>query len=105
MVYLRLMQIINRIVIYFNYAYLIRLIDVTKPTKWPLPLQSICKHSNANNFPIFQPILIKLVSKCMVYRALSYKHTHIRVAVLFNLSLMKTILNLGRRFARSGGCS
>ena len=28
-----------------DYAYLIRLSDVTKPTKWPLPLQSICKYS------------------------------------------------------------
>ena len=28
---------------------------------------------NPNNFPIFQPILMKLVSKSMVYRALSYK--------------------------------
>ena len=28
---------------------------------------------NAHNFPIFQPILIKLVSKSMVYRALSYE--------------------------------
>ena len=28
---------------------------------------------NIHNFPIFQPILIKLVSKFMVYRALSDK--------------------------------
>ena len=37
----------------FDYAYLIRLCDVTKPTKWPLLLESICKYSNAHNFHIF----------------------------------------------------
>ena len=31
---------------------------------------------NVHNFPIFQPILIILVSKFMVYRALSVKHTY-----------------------------
>ena len=67
------MQIISWFAFYFNYAYLIRLCDVTKPTLWPLPLQSIFKYSNANNFPIFQPILIKLVSKCTVCIALTYK--------------------------------
>ena len=44
------------IVFYFDYAYLIRLCDVTKPTIWQLPLQSICKYSNVHNFHIFQPI-------------------------------------------------
>ena len=39
----------------FDYAYLIRLCDVTKPTIWPLPLQSTCKYSNAYNFLVFQP--------------------------------------------------
>ena len=34
----------NWFVFYLDYAYLIRLSDVTKPTKWPLPLQSICKY-------------------------------------------------------------
>ena len=43
-------------VFYFDNAYLIRLSDVTKPTIWPLSLQSICKYSNAHNFHIFQPI-------------------------------------------------
>ena len=76
MVYLILMQIINWFVFYFEYAYLIRLSDVTKPTKWPLLLQYIFKYSNAHDFPIFQTILIKLVLKCMVYRALSYKHIY-----------------------------
>ena len=46
------MQIIHRFVFYFDHAYLIRLSDVTKPTIWPLPLQSICKYSNAHNFHI-----------------------------------------------------
>ena len=47
------MQIIHWFVFYFDYAYLIRLSDATKPTIWPLPLQSICKYSNAHNFHIF----------------------------------------------------
>ena len=58
---------------YIDYAYLIRLCDVTKPTKWPLPLESICKYSNAHKFHIFQLIKMKLVSKSMFQRALSYK--------------------------------
>ena len=37
-------------VFYFDYAYFVRLSDVTKPTIWPLLLQSICKYSNAHNF-------------------------------------------------------
>ena len=53
MFHLRLMQIIHCFVFHFDYAYLIRLSDVTKPTIWPLPLQSICKYSNAHNFHIF----------------------------------------------------
>ena len=32
------MQIFHWFVFYFDYAYLIRLSDVTKPTIWPLPL-------------------------------------------------------------------
>ena len=32
------MQIIHWFVFYFDYAYLIKLSDVTKPTIWPLPL-------------------------------------------------------------------
>ena len=47
------MQIIHRFDFYFDYAYIIRLSDITKPTIWPLPLQSICKYSNAHNFHIF----------------------------------------------------
>ena len=34
---------------------------------------AILNSLNAHNFPIFQPILIKLVSKFMVHRALSDK--------------------------------
>ena len=67
------MQIIHWFVFYFDYAYLIRLSDVTNPTIWPLLLQSICKYSNAHNFQIFQPIKMKLVSKFIVYEDLKYK--------------------------------
>ena len=38
------MQIIHWFVFYFDYAYLIRLSDVTKPTIWPLPVSSITVH-------------------------------------------------------------
>ena len=34
---------------------------------------AILNSLNAHNLPIFQPILMVLVSKCMVDRALSYK--------------------------------
>ena len=80
---LRLMQIIHWFVFYFDYTYLIRLCEIAKPIKGPLTLQSICKYSNDHNFPIVQPILMKLVSKPMVYRALSYKTCIIKV-VSFN---------------------
>ena len=50
------MQIIHSFVFYFDYVYLIRLYDVTKPTVWPPPLQPICKYSIAHNFHIFQPM-------------------------------------------------
>ena len=40
---------------------------------------------NALSFPIFQPILMILVSKFMVHRALSDKTIIIRVAVPFRL--------------------
>ena len=44
---------------------------------------------NVHNFPIFQTILMKLVSNVMVYRALSVKHTFfIRVAVPFNEKML-----------------
>ena len=36
-------------------------------------MSAILNSLNAHNFPIFQPIFIKLVSKFMVYRALPDK--------------------------------
>ena len=36
-------------------------------------MSAILNSLNNHNFPIFQPNLIKLVSKYMVYSALSYK--------------------------------
>ena len=36
-------------------------------------MAAILNSFNDHNFPSFQPILMKLVSKYMVYRALSYK--------------------------------
>ena len=36
-------------------------------------MSAILNSLNVHNFPIFQPILMKLVSKFMVYRALSDK--------------------------------
>ena len=44
---------------------------------------AILSSLNAHSFPIFQPILMILVSKVMVHRALSDKHTYHRVAVPF----------------------
>ena len=44
------MQITHWFVFYFDYAYLIRLCNVTKPSIWPLLLQSICKDTNARNY-------------------------------------------------------
>ena len=37
---------------------------------------AIMNSLNVHNFPIFQPILMVLVSKFMIHRALSDKHTH-----------------------------
>ena len=36
-------------------------------------MSAILNSINAHNFPTFEPILTNLVSKSMVYRALSYK--------------------------------
>ena len=46
---------------------------------------AILKYLNAHNFLIFQPILMILVSKFVVHRALSKKNTHRRVVVSFKL--------------------
>ena len=61
---------------------------------------AILNFLNAHNFPIFQPILMVLVSKFMVYRALSDKiylllgllsplilNTHIQLGCVTSLSL------------------
>ena len=44
---------------------------------------AILNSLNAHNFPIFQPILMILVLKFMIYRALSDNIFIIRVAVPF----------------------
>ena len=75
---------INWFVFYFDYAYLIRLCDIIKPTLWPLPLQSIFTNLNAHNFPIFQWILMKLASKSMIQSSFFINILIIRVAVPFN---------------------
>ena len=47
---------------------------------------AILNSLDANNFPIFQPILMILVSKCMVHRALS-DQTYFSLGLLYPLSL------------------
>ena len=48
-------------------------------------MSAILNSLNIHNFPIFQPILMKIVSKVMVYRALFLQNILIiRVAVPFN---------------------
>ena len=44
---------------------------------------AILNSLNAHNFPIFQPILVILVSKLMIHRAFSDKTYFFRVAVPF----------------------
>ena len=46
-------------------------------------MSAILKSLNVHIFPIFKPILMKLVSKSIVYRPLSYNNI-IRVAAPFN---------------------
>ena len=57
-------------------------------------MSAILNSSNVHNFSIFQPILMKLVSKFMVYRALSDK-TYLSSGLLSPLIMacyiMKTI--------------
>ena len=50
------MQTIRWFVFYFDYAYLIRLSDITKPTIWQRLFLPIRKYSNSHNFYIFQPM-------------------------------------------------
>ena len=47
---------------------------------------AILNSLNAHNFPIFQPILVILVSKCMVHRALSAK-TYLSLRLLSPLRI------------------
>ena len=47
---------------------------------------TILRYSNAHSFPIFQPILMMLVSKFMVHRALSDK-TNLSLGLLSPLKL------------------
>ena len=51
---------------------------------------AILNFLNAHNFPIFQPILMILVSKFMVYRALSDKTD-------LSLGLMSPLIIISRR--------
>ena len=56
---------------------------------------AILNSSNAHNLPIFQPILIILVLKCMVHRALSYK-TYLSLGLLSPLSTRPFIVYSGQ---------
>ena len=52
-------------------------------------MSAILNSLNVYNFPIFQPILMKIVSKFMVYRAVSDKtHFFIRIAVPFKPKIL-----------------
>ena len=51
---------------------------------------AILNSLNAHNLPIFQPILMILISKSMVYRALSDK-TYLLLGLLSPLSYVFTI--------------
>ena len=54
-------------------------------------MSAILNSLNVHNFPIIQPILMKLVSKFMVYRALSDK-TYLLSGLLSPLNVRQTIL-------------
>ena len=54
---------------------------------------AILNSLNAHNFPIFQRILMILVSKLMVYRALSNK-TYLLLGLLFPLRVRLVPLNI-----------
>ena len=57
---------------------------------------AILNSLNAHNFPIFQRILMILVSKLMVYRALSNK-TYLLLGLLFPLRVRLVPLNILKR--------
>ena len=85
------MQIIHWFVFYNDYAYLIRLSDVTKPTIWPLPLQSMCKFLTTYNLqlPHFSTDLDENGFKIRVLlRSFILNIVIIRVAVPFKLPVV-----------------
>ena len=57
---------------------------------------AILNFLNANNLPIFQPILVILVSKFMLHRALSDK-TYLSLGLLSPLSKMITYKSLSHK--------
>ena len=56
-------------------------------------MSAILNYLNAHNFLIFQPILMSLVSKFMVYRALSHK-TYLLSGLRSPLSHQASVLAL-----------
>ena len=56
---------------------------------------AILNSLNAHNFPFFQPILMKLASKCMIHRALSDKFlTYLSLGLLSPLNCEILTINL-----------
>ena len=53
-------------------------------------MSAILNSLNAHTFPIFHPILMKLVSKSMVYKALSYK-TYLSIGLRSPLNDLLTV--------------
>ena len=56
-------------------------------------MSAILNSLNIHNFPIFQPILMKLVPKLMAYRALSYK-THLSLGLRSPLILVDICMKI-----------
>ena len=59
---------------------------------------------NSNNLPIFQPILIILVSKCMVHRALSDK-TYLSLGLLSPLRVKCSIIHATEPLSLQNHCT
>ena len=57
---------------------------------------AILNSSNAHNFPFFQPILLILVSKFMLHRALSDK-TYLSLGLLSPLNHIGLFINLHQK--------
>ena len=55
---------------------------------------AILNSLNTHYFPIFQPILIKLVSKFMVQRALSDKKKYLSLGLLSPISILEPPLTI-----------